>query len=96
MNRPIPDKIRDAPTIRFGLEFFYQAFLALHSTRAIGFSDGPIPWTATQHYCETFAVEDEQREDLFYFVERLDKAFLDWRNKKAAKSEGHGRSKKVR
>ena len=65
-----------------GLNLFYIAFLDLTSCRALGYSQGPIPWLAIHHYCEAHDMDGEQREDVFYHVARLDKAYLDWSAKK--------------
>jgi hypothetical protein len=68
-----------------GLNLFYMAFLDLTSCRALGYAQGPIPWLAIHHYCEAHGIEDEQREDVFYHVARLDKVYLDWSAEKAKK-----------
>lgn len=69
-----------------GLNLFYIAFLDLTSCRALGYSQGPIPWLAIHHYCEAHDMDGEQREDVFYHVARLDKAYLDWSAKKVQSS----------
>lgn len=76
--RPLPDAIRDAPELEFGLELFYIAFSDLSSSRQLGeVVPGPIAWGDIQRYCEVYGIEGEQREDLFYHVQHLDKAYLD-------------------
>jgi hypothetical protein len=81
--QPYPDAIANAPELEFGLNLFYISFLDLTSCRALGYSQGPIPWLAIHHYCEAHGIEDEQREDVFFHVARLDKVYLDWSAKKA-------------
>lgn len=65
-----------------GSELFYMAFMDLTSSRSLGYSAGPIPWHAIHLYCEANGIVGEQREDVFYHVERLDKSYLDWLAKK--------------
>lgn len=36
-------------------------------------------------YCEAHDIVGEQREDVFYHVQNLDKAYLDWSAKKQKK-----------
>lgn len=38
-----------------------------------------------QKYAEVYEVEGEQREDLFYYLEQLDQAYLTWSNAKREK-----------
>lgn len=73
-----PDAIQNAPELDPGNNLFYVAFLDLTSCRTLGYAQGPIPWLAIHHYCEAHGIEDEQREDIFYHVSRLDKVYLDW------------------
>lgn len=64
-----------------------MAFMDLTSSRSLGYmSAGPIPWHAIHLYCEANEIVGEQREDVFYHVERLDKSYLDWLAKKQKKS----------
>lgn len=85
MRQPYPDAIANAPELMTGLNLFYTAFMDLTSCRALGYAQGPIPWLAIHHYCEAHEIEDEQREDMFYHVSRLDKTYLDWSAEKAKK-----------
>lgn len=74
--QPIPDRILNAPTIRFGLDFFLQAFFDLDSERAVGFGLGRIPWHSIRQYADEFELEGEYRESLFFFIHRMDTAYL--------------------
>lgn len=76
--QPFPNAIANAPELQLGLYLFYIAFLDLTSCRTLGYAQGPIPWLAIHHYCEAHEIEGEQREDVFYHVAHLDKAYLDW------------------
>lgn len=66
-----------------GLEFFYQAFRDLNSCRTQGMSEGPIPWTAIEQYCQLNSIEGQQKEDLFHHVREMDDAYLTFYANKA-------------
>ncbi|QKW95604.1 hypothetical protein AXL3_14 [Stenotrophomonas phage vB_SmaS-AXL_3] len=84
--RPFPDAIQNAPDLNLGSELFYIAFMDLSSSRSAGHAiPGPIPWHAIQLYCDAHDIEGEQREDVFYHVQHLDKSYLDWSAKKHKK-----------
>jgi hypothetical protein len=44
--------------------------------------EGPIPWLVIHQYAEVNEIEGEQREDLFWHVAALDRAYLKWRREK--------------
>ena len=79
---PLPKRIQNAPELHFGLELYYGAFIDLSTCRAVGFAEGPIPWTVLQDYCLAMEIEDEQKEDLFFYVRALDNAYLEHQAKK--------------
>ena len=81
--QPFPNAILNAPELQIGLNLFYVAFLDLTSCRTLGYAQGPIPWLAIHHYCDAHDITGEQREDVFYHVSHLDKAYLDWSTDKA-------------
>ena len=74
---PLPRKIAEAPALFQGLELYYDAFLELNSCRTTGFGLGPIPWTAMCDYAEAFELDEEQKDDLFYYVRAMDVAYLE-------------------
>lgn len=76
-------RIANAPEILLGLQVFYIAFMDLTSCRGSGYStEGPIGWLAINQYADAKGFEDEQREDLFYFVGKLDLVYLDYKTAK--------------
>lgn len=80
------ERVKNAPELFRGLELYLQAFMELTSCRGMGYgSIGPIPWMAIHTYGEAAALDGEQREDLFYYVQRLDKVYMEWQTKKAEK-----------
>lgn len=82
MGQPLPDRIANAPELRFGLQLYLQAFLNLDSER----NEGPIPWSAIRDYAQAFELDEEQTDDLFYFVRRLDSEQMRIRAAKIAKA----------
>jgi hypothetical protein len=95
---PLPPQVKEAPELWPGLELYLMAFMELTSCRGLGYGAvGPIPWLAIHHYCEAHDVSGEQREDLLYYVQHMDKAYLDWQTKKgkedAARREAEGKKK---
>lgn len=73
---PIPEKIKNAPQLRLGLQIFLSAFMDLSSCRPVGFGLQPIPWTAVHEYCIALGLDAIQVEDMHYFIEQLDTAWL--------------------
>ena len=69
---PLPDRILNAPELRIGLSLYLQAFFDLDSERSHAMAPTPIPWTSILMYAQAFEFEEEQKEDLFYFVKALD------------------------
>lgn len=82
---PIPDKIKNAPELLPGLQLYSQAFRRLNTCRSVGFGAGPIPWTATEQYCDQLELEGEQRDTMHHHIERMDECYLTWSAKKSAK-----------
>lgn len=39
--------------------------------------DGPIPWNAIEEYGRLNDFSEEQREDLHYYVAKMDEAFME-------------------
>ena len=83
--RPLPERIANAPQLQMGLGLFYIAFLDLTSERQVGEAIGAIPWTAIDRWCLANRISGEQREDVFYHVGRLDRAYIDWYTEKRRK-----------
>ena len=60
-----------------GLELFFGAYIDLDGDRPSGWSIRPIPWAVMRDYAECYEITGEQREDLFYFVRAMDKAYIE-------------------
>lgn len=72
----LPDRIANAPRLTAGLDLFLQAFFDLDSERASGMDRTPIPWVSIKQYAEFYKFSEEQTEDLFFLVRRMDNAHL--------------------
>lgn len=82
-NMPLPEKIKNAPALLQGLELYYMAFMDLTTCRGQGYgSEGPIGWLQMFDYCCVYDISGEQQEDLFYHVQHLDRAYLEYKSKK--------------
>jgi hypothetical protein len=85
--KPLPDAIQNAPDLFRGLELYYVAFMDLTSSRVMGATEGPIAWNVIDYYCRALQFSEDQREDAFYYIAAMDKAYLDFRTQKATKAE---------
>jgi len=75
---PLPDRIANAPELFFGSEFYYNCFLELTSSRAVGMGVGPISYLSMLEYCVLNDITGEQRDDLLWIVQKLDSKYLKW------------------
>jgi len=78
---PLPDAIKNAPELYFGLELFFGAFFDLATCRS-GLGDGPISFLSIAEYARLYEFTPEQTEDLHYFLTEMDKVFMEWKRKK--------------
>lgn len=72
-----------------GLELYLRCFYELDSCRAI--AEGLIPWTAIDQWCSALNMNDEEREDVHYLVQRLDNAYLEHQSSKRPKTGKKGK-----
>jgi hypothetical protein len=73
---PIPDRIKNKPKLRIGLEPYLDAFHELHTERQGGFGLTQIPWSSIVKYTEVYELSGEAREDMLHFVRVLDDAYI--------------------
>lgn len=86
---PLPDRIANAPELFPGLDIYYTAFLDLTTCRQLGYgAEGPISWLVIDEYADRSGFEGEQREDLFYHVQEMDRAYVQHMTSKANKGKG--------
>jgi len=74
--QPLPDRIANAPELQLGLQLYLQAFFDLDSERSHGQGLTSIPWTSIASYAIAFEFDNDQTEDLYFFVRRLDSEHL--------------------
>ena len=80
---PLPARIQNAPELAPGLGIYMRAFYDLDTCRPMGVTEGPIPWTAIERWCDAAKMtEEEERDDVHYLVRRLDNAYLAYKRKK--------------
>lgn len=87
MKESIPDRIKNAPILLPGLQFYYQAFLDLSTCRSLGMAEGPIPWDAINIYAERHVLVEDDYDRFFTLIRAMDVAYLDYRDKKRANNE---------
>lgn len=68
-----------------GLEFFFDAYLDLNSSRYTDMSY--IPWEAVKNYCEHYEIDQDMMDDLFYYVQVLDDVRYAYLKKKQDQSD---------
>ena len=72
----LPDRIAQAPKLRDGLDLYYSAFLDLDGERSHSLNLTPIPWSSMKTYAEFYEFDEEQAENLFFHIRRMDNAHL--------------------
>lgn len=82
MGQPIPDRIKNAPELLPGLGLYLGAFFDLDSERTHAFGPAAIPITAILAYAAAFKFDEDQTEDLIYFIREMDKENLKRVNEK--------------
>ena len=82
---PLPDRIANAPVLHQGLELYLDAFFDLDSDRQVGQALLPIPWSSVIRFAEVYELDNEQRDDLLFFIRCMDNAHIDRVNKKNAR-----------
>lgn len=75
--QPIPDRIVNAPELQNCLYLYLQAFFDLDCERSHAFGPSPIPWTSINDYANAFNFDQEQKDDLFYFIRQMDGKHLE-------------------
>jgi hypothetical protein len=69
----IKDSDQEPDTV--GFEFYFDAFEELSTSRQVGFSVGPIPFTAIAEYFRIFELDDFM--DFVYIIRKLDNTFIE-------------------
>lgn len=92
----LPDKIKNAPELRLGLELYYQAFWELDSCRQLGMGAGPIGWLDIEGYGKARGFDEEQLEDLHHFIPTMDAAYSKHWEQKRKTDSGNAQPQPVR
>jgi hypothetical protein len=87
--RKLPDWLANAPQLKSGLEFYWNAFHELGTCRPVGFGMGQIPWTAIHMYAEAQELDWEDEETLRYLIREMDNAFIEHNKEKDKKKWRH-------
>jgi hypothetical protein len=79
---PLPQRVLNKPNLFFGNALFLNAWFDLDLER-----ERPQPITRSMcfAYADDYGLGDEQRDDLWFFVKRMDLEFIPWWNKKQPK-----------
>ena len=67
-----------------GDQFYLDAFYELSTTRAIGYSAGPIPWDKILSYADLAGLDEDLRADFQQIIRALDNAYINWLAEKSA------------
>lgn len=78
----IPDRIKNAPVLKMGLELFLGAWFDLSSCRTSGLGEGAIPWTQVEEYGRALELEPDTLEDLHHHIRAMEVEFAAYRKKK--------------
>lgn len=77
------------PTLWEGLEFYWAAFIEIAGTRTSGMTANPISFQEILAWLKLAEVEDaEIRDDVVFFVKRMDMAWMRWARKQSETIKG--------
>lgn len=79
---PLPDRIANAPELMVGLQLYLTAFFDLDSERSHAMAPTAIPRSRVSDYCRAYELDEEQTEDMHFFIQRLDNMHLKRLSKK--------------
>lgn len=86
---PLSTKIQNKPELFMGLALFLNAWFDLDTER-----DRTKFRRITRSMCFQYAVDydldEEQKDDLWYFINAMDQEFLSWWMKRQPKNKGAG------
>lgn len=75
--QPLPDRIANSPELIQGLQLYMQAYFDLDSERSHAMAPTAIPWSSMNSYAQVYEFDEEEREDLFFFIRRMDSVHLE-------------------
>ena len=80
LSMPLPDKIRNKPRLRYGLDLYWKAFADLSSDRMMGMTEGPISWRSIHAWGERNCILGDDFERLVSIVRTMDETYLKFRS----------------
>ena len=78
----LEEVLESEPEIWPHLQWIWDAFFVLHRTRQRGLGAQPIMLNEIVAYCRLMGVSKDDWEDLIYYLQRMDEAWLSWAEKK--------------
>lgn len=72
----LPERIKNAPQLDKGLQFYMQAFYDLDTERSHAMGYTRIPWSAINSYAKALELDEEDRDDLIYLINAMDEAHI--------------------
>lgn len=85
---PLPEALRNAPSLHMGLEFYWNAFRHLSTCRESGFGGvGRITYFMCTQYCRENDIEGDQRDDLIVVILAMDETYIEYCDKQSKKKK---------
>lgn len=78
---PLPKRIQDKPELYFGLAVYLNAWFDLDVER-VRAEGQRIRRSWCFQYAQDYGMDWEQREELWFFIQKMDYAFLEWWQKR--------------
>lgn len=76
------DRIKNAPELLPGLQFYVDAFNLLTTSRQVVQGGiGRIPYSEISKFCDDEDIHGDMREDLFFLIGQMDHFYVDWQTK---------------
>lgn len=86
---PLPEALKNAPSLHMGLEFYYNAFRHLSTCREMGMGIGRITYFMCTKYCRENDIEGDQREDFIVVILAMDETYLEYCDKQSKKKKSN-------
>lgn len=86
LGMPLPEKIKNKPKLRIGLNLYWRAFLDCSSDREMGMAEGPLPWTSMNEWAIRYDIVGDEFDRLVLLLRAMDSVYLDTRNKTSKKN----------
>lgn len=84
---PLPESLKNAPSLHLGNEFYYNAFKELSTCRVSGMGIGTITYFMCTQYCAENEIYDDQRDDFIVIIQAMDETFVEYSLTKSKKKQ---------